>query len=131
MPTTAQNIKKERQSTAMRKKAMIEAMIKSLGIVSDACKIANVPRRTFYMWINADPDFKRACDECNEIVLDFAESQLYKQIKDGSTTATIFFLKTRGKERGYVERQQIDINKNQPDLSHLSSDELIALLNEQ
>jgi hypothetical protein len=62
--------------------------------------------------------------------LDFAESQLYKQIKDGSTTATIFYLKTKGKQRGYVERQQIDINKGQPDLSHLSTDELIELLNE-
>ena len=34
-------------------------------------------------------------------------SQLHKQIKDGSTAATIFLLKTKGKKRGYVERQEI------------------------
>lgn len=119
-------------SVKIKKNALIEAMTKSLGVISEACKIAKMPRSTFYNYYNSDPEFKRACDECQDIALDFAESQLYQQIKDGSTTATIFYLKTKGKHRGYVERQQIDINKSQPDLSHLSSDELIALLeNEQ
>ncbi len=42
--------------------------------------------------------------------MDFAESQLYKQIKEGSTAATIFYLKTKGKKRGYIERQEIEHN---------------------
>ena len=46
-------------------------------------------------------------DGFSNIVLDFAESQLHKQILDGSTTATIFLLKTKGKSRGYIERQEI------------------------
>tara|TARA_R110000772_G_scaffold244763_1_gene358170 strand:- start:9 stop:386 length:378 start_codon:yes stop_codon:yes gene_type:complete len=110
------------------KEALIEAMQKAMGVVTEACKIAKVGRTTFYKLYNNDPEFKRACDECQDIALDFAESQLYSQIKGGSTTATIFYLKTKGKHRGYVERQQIDINKGQPDLSHLTSDELVALL---
>jgi len=114
------------------KDALIQAMQKAMGVVTEACKIAKVGRTTFYKLYNNDPEFKRACDECQDIALDFAESQLYSQIKGGSTTATIFYLKTKGKHRGYVERQQIDINKGQPDLSHLTSDELVALLeNEQ
>jgi len=110
------------------KEALIQAMQKAMGVVTEACKIAKVGRTTFYKLYNNDPEFKRACDECQDIALDFAESQLYSQIKGGSTTATIFYLKTKGKHRGYVERQQIDINKGQPDLSHLTSDELVALL---
>ena len=110
------------------KDALIQAMQKAMGVVTEACKIAKVGRTTFYKLYNNDPEFKRACDECQDIALDFAESQLYSQIKGGSTTATIFYLKTKGKHRGYVERQQIDINKGQPDLSHLTSDELVALL---
>jgi len=32
---------------------------------------------------------------------------LHKQIGEGNTSATIFYLKTKGKNRGYVERQEI------------------------
>ena len=41
--------------------------------------------------------------------IDFAESSLKKQIKDGNTTATTFFLRTRGRKRGYNEKQEIDL----------------------
>ena len=40
----------------------------------------------------------------SNIVLDFAESQLHKQIKDGNPSSTIFYLKTKGKNRGYYEK---------------------------
>lgn len=116
--------------TDNNKKALIDAMQKSMGVITEACRVANISRTSFYLYYNNDPVFQKACDECEHIALDFAESQLYKQIKDGSTTATIFYLKTKGKHRGYIERQQIEINKGQPDLSHLSSEDLIALLHE-
>jgi hypothetical protein len=44
------------------------------------------------------------------VTLDFAESQLHKQVKEGNTTATIFLLKTKGKKRGYIERQEIQMD---------------------
>jgi hypothetical protein len=50
-----------------------------------------------------DADYKAAVEELSDVAIDFAESQLHKQIKDGNSTATIFFLKTKGKKRGYVE----------------------------
>ena len=45
--------------------------------------------------------------EIENIALDFAESHLHTQIGGGNTSATIFYLKTKGKNRGYVERQEI------------------------
>jgi hypothetical protein len=90
-----------------KKKAMIDAMEKSLGIVTSACKLADVGRTTYYGWYNDDPEFRKAIDDIENIALDFAESKLHALIKEGNPTATIFYLKTKGKNRGYVERTEI------------------------
>lgn len=93
--------------TEHHKKAMIDALEKSLGIVTTACKNVGIGRTTFYEWMKDDKQFEKEVNEIQNIALDFAESQLHKQIGDGSTAATIFYLKTKGKKRGYIERQEI------------------------
>jgi hypothetical protein len=93
--------------TQHNKKALINALEKSLGVVTSACKSVGLNRSTYYDYYNSDPEFKKSVDELSNIALDFAESNLHKQIKDGNTSATIFYLKTKGKRRGYVERQEI------------------------
>ena len=92
--------------TEHHKKAILEALEKSLGVVTTACKQVGVGRTQFYEWLK-DPSFKAEVDSIQDIALDFAESQLHKQIQGGNTAATIFYLKTKGKKRGYVERQEI------------------------
>ena len=89
------------------KKAIIEALEKSLGVVTTACKQVGVGRTTFYEYLNKDENFANEVNDIQNIALDFAESQLHKQIQDGNTSATIFYLKTKGKKRGYVERSEI------------------------
>lgn len=93
--------------TAHNKKALLEALEQSLGVVTSACKKVGIGRTTYYEYYRNDPEFKAAVDELSNVALDFAESQLHKQIKDGSPAATIFYLKTKGKNRGYVERQEL------------------------
>lgn len=93
------------------KNALIEAMHKSLGVVTQACKIVGVDRSTFYEYYNSDPDFKAKCDDVSEIAIDFVESKLFKQIENGDTTASIFYLKTKGKNRGYIQTSE-HINHN-------------------
>ena len=86
---------------------MIEALEKSLGVVTSACKNVGIGRTTFYEWLKDDIDFAQKVKDIDNIALDFVESELYKQIKEGSTVSTIFYLKTKGKKRGYIERQEI------------------------
>ena len=90
------------------KKRLLEALEKTLGVVTTACKMAEIGRTTFYKYYKEDEDFKKQVDDVENIALDFAESQLHKQIRDGSVPATIFYLKTKGKSRNYVERQEIE-----------------------
>tara|TARA_R110000744_G_scaffold20973_1_gene54697 strand:+ start:221 stop:580 length:360 start_codon:yes stop_codon:yes gene_type:complete len=93
--------------TEHHKKAIIDALEKSLGVVTTACKNVGIGRTTFYEWMKDDQEFEQEVNEIQNIALDFAESQLHKQIGEGSTAATIFYLKTKGKKRGYIERQEI------------------------
>jgi hypothetical protein len=113
------------------KKATIEALKKSLGRVTDACKVVDIARSTHYMWMENDPEYRRAVEETNEEAIDYVESKLFDLI-DGCTrevvagdevvtikdspnpTACIFYLKTKGKKRGYVERQELTGEDGKP-----------------
>ena len=96
------------------KKAMIAALEKSLGVVSTACKAVDISRQTHYRWMREDDEYKSAVEELSEVAVDFAESHLHKLIRDSNPAATIFFLKTKGKGRGYVERQEIAVAEKKP-----------------
>ena len=102
--TQSDTIKKEQEELSMKKKAMLQALEKSLRVVTTAARSLGIHRSTHYAWYNEDKDYREAVDDLEEVALDFAESQLHQQIKDGNTSATIFYLKTKGKKRGYIER---------------------------
>lgn len=106
--------------TDTKKELLLSALEKSLGVVSTACKAAGVARDTHYRWLKDDPDYKRAVNELQNVALDFAESHLHKLITEGNPAATIFFLKTKGKVRGYIETQDIQLSEKKP-LSWLKS----------
>jgi hypothetical protein len=105
--------KKSTQFDTIKKEAMIEALNKTLGLVSHACKIVGIHRSTHYDWLRNDKEYKIAVESTNDLVLDMAESSLFKQINQGNTAATIFYLKTRGKKRGYQEGEQLMIQPKQ------------------
>ena len=96
----------------IKKKKVLEALEKSLGVVTTAVRSVGIARSTFYKWIEEDKDFRKEVDDVQNIALDFAESQLHKQIREGSTAATIFLLKTKGKKRGYIEKTELAIDGN-------------------
>tara|TARA_B100001094_G_C17466942_1_gene455520 strand:- start:170 stop:508 length:339 start_codon:yes stop_codon:yes gene_type:complete len=84
----------------------LEVYASKMGNVSKACKSANISRQTYYDWMK-DKQFAGKVDEVREGLLDFAEHQLLSNIRDGKTAEILFYLKTKGKGRGYIERQEI------------------------
>lgn len=96
-----------------KKEVIIKALQKNLGNVAQACKSVHISRVTFYEWCKS-PEFKRRVEDVREELLDFAESKLFELMERGDTTAVIFYLKTKGKGRGYTERQEIDFAKLEP-----------------
>lgn len=102
------------KSNSIKKKAFLAKMESTLGNITASCKAANIDRKTYYNWLKADPAFADAVNDLSESNIDFAESCLKQQIKDGNTTATIFYLKTKGKARGYIETHEIIGNQDAP-----------------
>lgn len=93
---------------------IINVLQKNCGLIAPTAKKLGIGRRTLYDWIDADNELKEEIKSCKEAQVDYSESKLFKQIKDGDTTAIIFHLKTMGKKRGYVERQEFSEHVEQP-----------------
>lgn len=96
------------ESQQIKKKAMIDALHKTLGIVTAAAKLVGIDRVTHYDWLKSDPEYKKMVEDVADVALDFAESKLHKQIEKENPVATIFYLKTKGKKRGYIEKTEVD-----------------------
>ena len=74
------------------------------GIICVACESTGISRSTYYNWYNRDESFRRKVEEVMEAQIDYVESKLMNLINAGDTTATIFYLKSKGKNRGWHER---------------------------
>ena len=99
----------DQNRTEHNKKAVLAALEKSLGVVTTACKAAGVGRTQYYTWLKEDPEFAAQVKDLDNIALDFVESQLFLQIQNGEVSSTIFYLKTKGKHRGYIEKVQQEV----------------------
>lgn len=82
----------------------LEALKASRGIISAACDSVGVCRGTYYRWYRDNPDFRQQAEGILETQVDFVEGELLRRIEQGDTTAIIFYLKTKGKRRGYSEK---------------------------
>ncbi|MGA1048501.1 MAG: hypothetical protein ACO3UU_10840 [Minisyncoccia bacterium] len=94
------------------KEKMIQALELNLGNDTLSCKAMNISRDTHYRWMREDKEYRRAVKDMENAALDFAESQLLKQIQKGNPLSTIFYLKCKGKKRGYIEQNNLEIKGN-------------------
>lgn len=116
------------------KAAVLIALEETKGIVTDAVRKVGMGRSTYYEWLEKDPEFKKAVEEIQDVALDFVEGKLFEkingvQVRKGtdsesgedivydlppSDVAITFYLKTKGKRRGYVERQEVTGKDGEP-----------------
>jgi hypothetical protein len=94
------------------KVADVEGVLRrTAGLVGPAAEIlanayGSCTPATVRNYIARHPRLAEAIRETVERNLDMAESKLIGAINLGNLTAIIFYLKTKGKDRGYVERQE-------------------------
>jgi hypothetical protein len=114
-----------------KKKRFLKALSEHCGNVTKACQQIKISRALVYdRWIKSDPKFEKEFDLINESEIDKVEDKLKERINgvevlkgvdsDGKeiiyhtppdTTAIIFYLKTKGQKRGYIEKQHV-VNEN-------------------
>jgi len=96
--------------TDTKKDQLLKKLESGLGIVTNACRAVSISRETYYSWLRKDPDFKAKADAIKDVVIDFVETKFYQNVRDGDTTAMIFFLKSKGKARGWNEKSHIELS---------------------
>lgn len=91
-----------------KKDAMPELIAKHRGNLSAIARQLKIPRSSLHVQVQADPDLKQLLADERESMIDNAEEGLNSAVDKGEAWAVCFTLKTQGKERGYVEKSQIE-----------------------
>lgn len=105
--------KKKRAKTGGRKPTL-EAVAVSAAIAEYSGNLASVARQfkvtrsAVHQFVNASPALLQVVADQKESRLDNAESALDRALNEGEAWAVCFFLKTQGKKRGYVEKQEVE-----------------------
>jgi hypothetical protein len=100
-----------RKPKVLDKGEVIRALEAEGGQLTYAAKKLNIHFRTLKRYINDNDDVKEALFAIEEAMLDTAEATLWKAIEEGNLKATIFYLKTKGKKRGYSVHDKQDISE--------------------
>lgn len=91
------------------KEKIKEMLIKCNGNVTRVALSMKCARGSLQRIIRTNPDVKEILDEARERVIDEVEDAFTQKAIAGDTTAAIFFLKTRARDRGYDQDFRADI----------------------
>ena len=92
---------------------VIAAIRGSRGLITEVAARLGCSRTHVYRLLDKFSTAKIALSDEREALKDFAEDKLFNQIKSENLTAITFYLKTQAKDRGYVERQEVELDANQ------------------
>jgi hypothetical protein len=88
---------------------MITALKETKGMVYLAARQLGCSHQTVYNYIKRHPTVEEAWKAEHGTVGDNAELALYSAILKGEHWAVTFYLRTKGKDRGYTERTEQEI----------------------
>lgn len=86
---------------------VIGALAQAKGMTTVAARLLNCAPNTVQAYIDRYPAVAETRRQEREAMTDVAELALYKAIQSGEAWAVCFYLKTQGKQRGYVERAEV------------------------
>lgn len=90
-----------------------QAIADASGLVTVAAKRLGCSRQAIYDARDKYPSVREALIDSRERIIDLAEGKLISKVNEGCITSIIFLLKTLGKGRGYIERQEVEAQVTQ------------------
>ena len=92
----------------VNKKSFTEAAKESGGVQAVIAKRLGVQRSTITMFLKKHPEMKEVLEREREEIIDVAEKELFTAVKEAKRWAVEKILDTLGKDRGYVEKTEIE-----------------------
>lgn len=115
----------KQQKMTLKKRMITEAGLRnaiknSYGNITFISNRLKVHRSTVYQSLTRFDLFDLIEVE-RERILDLAESKLLSNIRAGKEVSILFCLKCLGKKRGWIDRQQIDVNDLNPHITFIEN----------
>ena len=100
----------EQNRTQINKKRMLQALEKSLGVVTTALKSTELSRTNYYKWLKEDEQFAKDVADIQNIANDFIKSKYYECVKDKVPSVVLHAAKT---QLGWNETNKLDITSDE------------------
>lgn len=99
----------------IKKKDIKKAIDGSAGIINNIAKKLNIAWNSARKYIEADPELKQLLADEIEKNIDKAENVILNALNEGDIQTAKWYLGTIGKQRGYTEKQEIDLSSHYSD----------------
>lgn len=124
MPAKKKDSTQNAEATRKKQITFLEALGGHQWKITEAEKITGIGRHNHYHWLKTDKWYKEQFTSIPELEIDFVEGKLFELIngvqmvkmvgneevvyrQPPCKTSIIFYLKCKGKERGYVENEVV------------------------
>jgi len=91
----------EQEIELKQKQKFLKWLLDSKGMLTKACRKAQIPMQQYRSWMQSDADFVQAVTEVRDTIMDSVEEKLIESAEEGYMPAISYFLDARGKDRGY------------------------------
>lgn len=99
----------EKMVETRKKKKFLKIYEANMGLLSQACKQADISKLLVDKWERTDPEFELAMMEIDSRVIQTVENKMFQKIEEGDTKMIEFYLKNKG---GYRDTKDVAVNAN-------------------
>ena len=92
----------------MKQTDVLKAIKGSGAVMSTIAKRLDCAWYTARKYVNEWEATRQAYEDEEQMILDLAESKIYESINNGNTQDAKWLLATKGKKRGFTEKQEVE-----------------------